>query len=80
MRYDTLLERHGIDHVDLFVLDVEGHELSVLRGMIGTKVWPRVFCIEHGNIGVESLQTYLTPWGTSSTNSHSTTPTSPCLG
>ena len=63
MRYDTLLKRHEIDHVDLFVLDVEGHELSVLRGMVGTQVWPRVFCIEHGNIGVESLQEYLTPLG-----------------
>ncbi len=59
IRYDTLLERHGLKHVDLFVLDVEGHELTVLRGMAGTTVWPRVFCIEHGNIGLENLRSML---------------------
>lgn len=63
MRYDTLLERCGVDHVDLFVLDVEGHELSVLRGMEGTKVWPKVFCVEHGNIGLEPLREILEPVG-----------------
>jgi FkbM family methyltransferase len=63
MRYDTLLDRHGIEHVDLFVLDVEGHELSVLQGMEGTRRWPKVFCIEHGNIGLERLQPMLEPHG-----------------
>jgi FkbM family methyltransferase len=63
MRYDTLLDRHGIEVVDLFVLDVEGHELSVLRGMEGTQRWPRVFCIEHGHIGADNLRGILEPVG-----------------
>lgn len=63
LRYDTLLRRAGVDRVDLFVLDVEGHELDVLRGMEGTRVWPRVFCIEHGNIGLENLQERLAQVG-----------------
>lgn len=61
VRYDTLLERCGVERVDLFVLDVEGHELSVLRGMEGTTAWPRVFCIEHGNIGLDGLKAILEP-------------------
>jgi len=63
LRYDTLLDRHGIAEVDLFVLDVEGHELSVLRGMEGTERWPRVFCIEHGHIGADKLRQLLGPVG-----------------
>jgi FkbM family methyltransferase len=63
VRYDTLLDRHGIERVDLFVLDVEGHELSVLRGMEGTQRWPRVFCIEFGHIGVDNLRGILEPVG-----------------
>jgi len=63
VRYDTLLARHGIERVDLFVLDVEGHELSALRGMEGTHIWPQVFCVEFGNIGLESLCRKLEAWG-----------------
>jgi hypothetical protein len=63
LTYRTLLERHGVQRLDLFVLDVEGHELSVLQGMEGAEVWPRVFCIEHGNIGIEPLRGLLAPKG-----------------
>jgi FkbM family methyltransferase len=63
VRYDTLLRRHRIDRVDLFVLDVEGHELSALRGMEGTEVWPQVLCVEFGNIGLDGLRSRLEPLG-----------------
>ena len=33
------------------VLDVEGHELSVLSGMHGSSVLPRVMCVEFGHVG-----------------------------
>ena len=39
-----------IARLDLFVLDVEGHELDVIAGMEGSQVLPRIFCIEHGHI------------------------------
>lgn len=48
--YVQLLEMAGITKLDLFVLDVEGHELSVLEGMKGAAVMPDVFCIEHGHL------------------------------
>lgn len=47
--YRQLIERYRITHVDLFVLDVEGHESEVLQGMVGEPVLPDVFVIEHGH-------------------------------
>jgi FkbM family methyltransferase len=32
MSLDQELDRHGIDHLDLWKLDVEGHEMEALRG------------------------------------------------
>jgi hypothetical protein len=45
------------------VLDVEGHELTVLDAMEGTNIWPKVFCIEHGQIGTDGLRAILEPHG-----------------
>jgi FkbM family methyltransferase len=55
--YKSLIKEYNIDHLDLFVLDVEGHETSVLRGMQGCDVLPSVFVIEHGHTPVD-----LTPY------------------
>ena len=43
------------ESIDLFVLDVEGHELAVLDGMKGARVMPRVMCVEHGQVGMDRL-------------------------
>jgi FkbM family methyltransferase len=48
--WNTLIERQRIHHVTLLVLDVEGHELSVLAGMAGSKVLPEVICVEFGHL------------------------------
>ena len=47
----TLLAQHGVPHVDLFSLDVEGAELSVLRTLPWAAASPSfgVFMIENGN-------------------------------
>ncbi len=45
--WNSFVLNESIDHVDLFVLDVEGHELKVIEGMAGTKVLPRVICAEY---------------------------------
>lgn len=42
--------------MDLMVLDVEGHELSVLSSMKGSPVLPHVMCIEFGHIGFDHLR------------------------
>lgn len=49
--YDDLIDISGIKTLDLFVLDVEGHEIQVLNGMKNSKLLPTVFCIEHGHLG-----------------------------
>lgn len=56
VRYAELIERLGVYRLDLMVLDVEGHELSVIEGMKGAKVLPRVLCVEHGHLGVRRLR------------------------
>lgn len=33
VRLDTYIKRNGIQHIDLLKIDVEGHELGVLRGL-----------------------------------------------
>jgi FkbM family methyltransferase len=44
--YKTLISKHNIDLVDLFVLDVEGTEVEVIEGMRDTDVLPNIFCVE----------------------------------
>lgn len=53
--YRDLIADLGIKKVDLFVLDVEAHELKVIEGMQGSDVWPGIFCIEHPYVGLENL-------------------------
>lgn len=50
--YKTLIKDLNLTSVDAFVLDVEGHEKEVLKGMSGCEILPNLFCIEEhpGNI------------------------------
>lgn len=61
--YKNFIEQNKINYVDLFVLDVEGHELSVIDGMIGSNVLPDVICIEFGHIGLGVVIDKLEPLG-----------------
>lgn len=56
--YAELAASRQVASVDLFVLDVEGHEHQVLDGMRNTPpaLLPAVFCIEHGHLGVDALK------------------------
>jgi len=42
----SLLQRHGLQHVDLFSLDVEGFELPVLQGLDFDRFAPRFLLVE----------------------------------
>jgi len=48
-RINNLLERCNISYIDLFILDVEGGELSVLETINFNKVEIYLFCIELDN-------------------------------
>lgn len=53
--YKQLIEKYNVKNVDLMVLDVEGHELSVLDGMKDCLIMPKVMCVEHGVLGIEMI-------------------------
>lgn len=44
--YKKFIEINNINHVDLLVLDIEGHEPFALEGMIGCSILPDVIFIE----------------------------------
>jgi len=59
IRYVDFIARHKIDKVDLMVLDVEGHELQTIEGMVGAQVLPDVMCVEFPFSGLENIKTAL---------------------
>lgn len=64
IRFIELYKKHSINNIDLFVLDVEGHEEDALQGIleIPVSVLPTIFCIEHTIIGLNKLKKILEPW------------------
>lgn len=58
---DTLLEEAGFPWIDFITIDVEGHELEVLKGVSLEKHKPRILIIEDNSTGGDSEVTrYLT--------------------
>ena len=47
--YSSLIKEQEINDLDLFVLDVEGHEYEVIDSMKDAVIFPKVFVIEHGH-------------------------------
>jgi FkbM family methyltransferase len=45
-RLSTLLDKHNMQHIDFFSLDVEGYELEVLKGLDFTRHRPTYILIE----------------------------------
>ena len=52
-------ENYNRSEINLFVLDVEGLEMEVLLGMIGSKYLPKVMCIEYPHVGLNNLKDFL---------------------
>ena len=50
------IAQEKIPFVDLLVLDVEGHELQVIKGMVGCPVIPDIICIEIGHLSFGSVR------------------------
>lgn len=61
--YGTVISKYGVPHVDLFVLDVDGYELEVVKGMPLTQPGPDVICVEYPLVGLENLKTALSVLG-----------------
>jgi FkbM family methyltransferase len=59
LTWKDFVKKYKIMHVDLFVLDVEGHELSVIEGMHDCDVLPDLICIEVGHLDLNEIKTQL---------------------
>ena len=51
LRFETLLERHGITHVDFLQIDTEGSDYDILRTIDFTRVRPDYINYEHELLG-----------------------------
>lgn len=47
VRLNTILQKYGISHIDFFSLDVEGHELEVLKTIDFSKITIDVITVEN---------------------------------
>jgi FkbM family methyltransferase len=56
-----LLDKHHISNIDLFSLDVEGFELSVLKGIDFDKYKPKFMVIEVRNRDRQAIDYFLSP-------------------
>ncbi len=71
LSWGDFISQEGIQQIDLMVLDVEGHELSVLSGMRGSPVLPKVMCVEFGHAGFDAIRDEMDQLGYEyDTNSH----------
>ena len=57
--YPDLIAEARISRLDLFVLDIEGHEAPAIESMRQGALLPRVLCVEHGHFGVEKTRDML---------------------
>ncbi len=57
--YPELISEAGITKLDLFVLDIEGHEAPAIESMHQGALLPSVLCVEHGHFGVEKMREML---------------------
>lgn len=72
-RFADVLEDEDLPRLDLMVLDVEGHEMTVLEDLEEWKIKPKVFCVEFPQSGLENLRALIekngyTFYGTSYSN------------
>jgi len=63
IKYSTLLTKLSIVRVNLLSIDVEGHEASVIAGIIGATILPDVICIEYTCVGIKRVKRLLTELG-----------------
>ncbi|GHU15419.1 hypothetical protein FACS189441_7040 [Betaproteobacteria bacterium] len=61
--WSDFVSEERVPYVDLLVLDVEGHELSVIEGMQEARVLPDLICIEIGHLDFNSIRSALEKLG-----------------
>lgn len=61
--YSNVISRNSVNRVDLFILDVEGHEVKALAGMINSDVLPTVISVENNKANMLEVRRLLEPLG-----------------
>jgi len=61
--YKNVLGNLGIEKIDLFILDVEGHEIEVLEGALECALLPRVWIIETNKTASAEVLNLIGPLG-----------------
>jgi len=61
--YKNIIDKLPVDHIDLMVLDVEGHEKQALTGMIGSRIIPNFLCVENNRVKRASIKNILVSMG-----------------
>jgi FkbM family methyltransferase len=66
--YGDFINEYSPEKIDLMVLDVEGHEISVINGMVGVDTLPNFIMVEVNKINVTELERLLNKIGYTKTN------------
>jgi FkbM family methyltransferase len=61
--YRNILGSREIEKIDLFILDVEGHEMEALEGAMDCSLLPRVWVIETNKTTAEDVLSLIGPLG-----------------
>ena len=59
IKFSTFISEYGVSKIDLMILDVEGHELDVLKGFKGSNVLPDIMVIEVNKVDERELDTMM---------------------
>lgn len=68
INYKTFINKYNPPKIDFMVLDVEGNEISVLKGMIKSDELPEFLMIESNKINITELEGLLNGMGYNDTN------------
>jgi len=61
--YADIVKEYDIKQIDLFVLDVEGHELKVVSNFYNSPILPKILAVETNKVNKEDIFTLLNPLG-----------------
>jgi FkbM family methyltransferase len=53
MTFDTLLDRYGVDRIDLLQIDAEGYDAEIVKSVNFARVKPCITCYEHMHLTSE---------------------------
>lgn len=59
IRLDKIIKKYLFYHVDLLIVDVEGHELNVFKSIDFSQINPKIICLETAHLSSDKLDQIL---------------------